>query len=253
MDASVEASAPSATLPAGKIAIFASLQLGLSSEDVGGGVGSPIAIAPDVWYGVNDKLQVGAVTSWYGMTGFWSGTFGTGLCVSGEENGCPNVFDNLGAEAHYSVVADGAFSMSAGGGLHAVQFSDPFQLALKAGVRGMYRTGKIGIGFAPNLFVGLTERDLGNKEILFVPVDVNFQATPELTVGLQSGIWGPLDGFGDAYFVPVAIGAAYMINPQMSILGAFAFDRLTGGTPEGADGPGAADLRSLNITFAYMM
>ena len=38
-------------------------------------VGKPFSIAPDIYYGVSDKLSVGL-------------THDTGLCLAGEENGC---------------------------------------------------------------------------------------------------------------------------------------------------------------------
>ena len=249
------AAARGPTLPAGQIAITASLQLGLSNEQ---GL-APISIAPDVWYGVNDKLQAGLVTSIHGIFGFWSGALlglaPSGLCLSGEPDlaegqiaGCDNVFDNIGAEALYAVSADGPFQLAAGGGLHAFGF-DPFQLTLKAGVRGMYRSGQIAVGFAPNVYIGLTEREeAGNKEAIAVPVDVTFMASPQLGVGVQTGIFGSFDGFGDNYVVPLAVGAMYMINPQMVVAGAFSLDRVIG-----FEGPDAFDLRSINISFGYML
>lgn len=255
--APAEPQPPGPTLRAGGFAVLASLQVGTSK---GGKAFEPVSIAPDLYYGVNDRLELGAVTSWYGITGFWSGAMlgvaPSGLCTSHKTNaaglGCPKRFDNAGVEAHYALMREGEFQMAAGGGLHASSF-DPFTLDLKLGLRGMWRAGRVGFSFAPSLFIGVTQRHdppdgTGNKESVFVPLQVTFATVPQLLVGLQSGVRGPIDGFSKSYSIPAAIGAIFLLNPQILFGGAFSYERVAGG-----DDGNAGDLRSLTLFGGYMM
>jgi hypothetical protein len=248
---------PGPTLRKGGLAFLASLQIGTSK---GGKAFEPVSIAPDAWYGVSDRLELGVVTSWYGITGFWSGAMlgyaPSGLCTSHKTNaagvGCPKRFDNAGAEAHYGLLRGGSFQMAAGGGLHATSF-DPFTLDVKLGFRGTWRAGRIGLGFAPSLFIGVTQRHdppdgTSNKESIQLPIAVTFAALPQLLVGLQSGVRGPRDGFGSGYSVPAALGAVFQVTPQIMVGGAFSFERVAGG-----DDLDAGDLRSMTLSAGYMM
>jgi len=249
---------PGPTLRAGGFAVLGSVQMGTSK---GGKAFEPISIAPDGYYGVNERLEVGAVTSWYGITGFWSGAMlgvrPSGLCASKKPAaeggiGCAKRFDNAGGEVHYALLREGTLQMAAGGGLHALQF-DPFVLSAKVGLKGMWRAGRIGLSFAPSFFVGLTKRHdppdgTGNKESIQFPIEVTFAAMPQLLVGLQSGVRGPIDGFSNGYSVPAALGAIYLVNPQVMVGGAFSFERVAGG-----DDLDPGDLRSMTLFGGFMM
>jgi hypothetical protein len=234
------------TLPSGKLAMSGALQIGLSRDSAF----DPISIGVDLWYGISDRLQAGVVTSMRGTFGFWSGALlgglGTGLCVTDR---CAETFDNIGGEAHVAVLTDGPFQLAAVAGPHVLGFSDPLGLHVKLGASGLYRSGRIGLGFAPSGFIRLTERDAGNDS-LFLPVQLGFAATPALTIGAQTGVHAPFERFGDEYTIPVALGGVYLIHPQMFAAGSFSLDRLFGG---GDGAPGAFDLRSLNLTFGYML
>jgi hypothetical protein len=237
------AEGPPMIAPKGKIRVDVSIGVNLSKELVA----KPITITPDVFYGVSDKLEVGVAHSGYALVGFWGAeSLGGGLCLAGTDGGCGKVYDGpLGLLGRF-VLMEGSIDLAADGGVVIGPF-DPMTLSLKAGVRGRKMMGKMMIGVAPNISLGLTERDGGNKEYLAVPVDVNFMVNDKLGVGVQTGIHGPLDGFGDAFFVPVSLGAMFQINPSLTAGGAFVLHRVAGG----ADGPGAADLRGLSVFASW--
>jgi opacity protein-like surface antigen len=232
------------TLPKGGLAVFVNLGVGMSKENAG----DPISLSPDIWYGVSDQLSVGLTHSIYGLTGFWSGALlgilGPSLCLSGD--GCGDAYDVGAVQAKFGLKQDASMAFAAVGGL-AYGISDPFTLSLRAGVEGVWRSGKIGVHFTPSIYIGLNERDAGNKESLHVPVSVMFAANPQLQVGVQTGIQGPLDGFGDSYSIPLGLGAIYMVNPNIMAGGAFMLERVAGF--EGVD---AADLRSLSVFVGWM-
>jgi len=228
----------------GKIKVNVGVLLNLSDSSVA----KPLSINPDIVYGVMPKLDVGVYHTPMGVTGFWDGA-GGGICVTGTDNGCAKVFNGptvLGA--NYEVMNDGKLAIAASGGVAATTF-DPFGLALKAGINGSFTTGKIMVKFAPNIFLGLTERDSGNKEILNVPVAVGFGVNEQLHVGVQTGIRGPLDGFGDAYTVPLSLGAMYAVNANLGVAATFGFNALVNGFPDPA--PGAADLRTAGVMVSW--
>lgn len=234
----MEGGAPGLTTPAGKIKVSVGLGVNLSKESVA----KPITITPDIFYGVSDKLEVGLAHSGYAITGFWGdSSLGGGLCLTGEENGCGKLYDGpVGLLARFGVM-DGPTQLAVDAGLVIAQLSDPMLMGLKVGVRGRHMAGNLIIGFAPNIYIGVTERDF-NKEQLNIPVEIGFMVNEQLGVGLQTGLSGPLDGLGDFYRIPLSIGGAFMVNDNLSVGAAFTLHRVAG-----FEGPGAADIRGLNL------
>lgn len=248
---------PSLTLGAGKILIAGStINIGLFPDNAG----KPFSLAPSVYYGVNEKLTVG-LTHDSGTT-MWSprpalrfttidilGTpvvaaAGAGICLSGEEGGCPKVYDNVGLDALYGI-KDEKFSLAAHPGLDVFSF-DPFVLQLRLGVLGRYAASdKLAIVFDPRIAIGITERDF-NKERIDVPVWAWYMASAQLGVYLHTGINGPLDGFGDAFAVPVQVGANYMVNEKLTAGADFSFVNLLG---KGGD----ADGKMIGLRAAYAL
>jgi hypothetical protein len=58
---------------------------------------------------------------------------------------------------------------------------------------------------------------------------------------------GPLDGFGDNYFVPLGVGGTFAINSALDVRAQFTLDRLI------AANNGGADARTLSIGAAWRM
>jgi len=233
--AAMEGGKPPLILPKGKLAVNAAIGVSLSTD----AVAKPIAIAPDVWYGVMPKLEVGVVHSNYGLTGFWFQGLGGGVCVTGEENGCAKLYDGpIGVLGHFSLM-EGNIDLAADGGI-VIGSLDPMALSLKAGVKGRWSSGKIMVHFQPGIGIGLTERDggatgPGNKEEIFIPVSVGYMVSSKLHAGVQTGMFGPLDGFGDAFLIPLGVGALFGVNDKLSVGGAFNFPGIAGSDLASAD------------------
>lgn len=51
-------------------------------------------------------------------------------------------------------------------------------LSLKLGAAARWQRGKLAVNVVPNLFVGLSDRSHGNRELLNVPVSVTYAVTP---------------------------------------------------------------------------
>lgn len=226
-------------------------------------VAKPINLAPAIYYGVNEKLTVGithsggttsltprpAVLSFSipatPLTPAITAAAGSGICVTGEDSGCPDAYRGIGLDAMFGLAA-GKFSVAAHGGLDTVTF-DPFTVALRVGALGNYMASdKLSIVFDPRISIGITERDGGNKESLDIPVWIWYHVNPKLGAFVSTGINGPLDGFGDAFSVPVGLGAMYKVNEKLGAGANFFFTNLAGKN-------GGADGRSLGIVVDYAL
>ena len=217
----------------------------MQSNLASGAVADPLSLAPDVWYGINNKLTAGLVTSIQAQSGFWSGAAATGVCPVGD--GCLEIFDNVGAEGLYALKSDAAGMLAVDVGFHALSIANT-ALAAKLGLKGLLRSGKLGIGFAPSVLVPVTERDVQN-EILNLPVNLTFGLSPKLSVGVQSGVSTPFEAIGDSYRVPLALGGFFMVNPKVSAAATFSLDAVL----TGVAGDSPADARSFNFTLGYLM
>lgn len=237
------------TLPKDKIYIQAYLDFNLSTDLVA----KPVSLAPDVWYGLMDDLSVGLVHSGSGAAGFF-GAAGNGLCFTGSENGCGSFYNNVGLNARYHLF-DGVSQpvvLAADGGIFFRDF-DPFTLSLKLGAVGKVGAGPVDVLFGLNLFIGITERDGvdgvgGNSEVLSLPVSAIYPVMPELGVGLQTGLVLPFEGAGDAFLIPLALAARYVVTPQIAVEGAFTFPGIAGG-----DAAPGFDGRVISVGVGYIL
>lgn len=250
---------------AGHILIAGStLNINLSAD----AVGKPISLAPAVYYGVSNKLVVGLTHDGGStpisprpgirvisitipnpidptMSTTVTGAGGAGICLTGEDNGCGKVYDNVGADALFSV-AEGKTALAVHGGLDVFSFDPNLLLQLRAGVLGSFAASdKLSIVFDPRISIGLTERDF-NKESIDVPVWAWFKVNPKIGAYVHTGIAGPLDGFGDAFRVPVNVGGTFQANDKLGIGADFSFLNLLG---KGS----TADARMLGLRAQYAL
>lgn len=219
---------------AGGLAIWGSIGVNMSKS----AVAKPFSVTPDIYYGVNDDLSIGLVHSRYAMTGFAS-YGGEALCLAGKEKGCAKVFDNTGVVAKYKLAPDLALDV----GLLIPHISDPMFAGLKIGVSGRLMAGPLMVMYEPNLYVGATKRDVGNKESINVPVCLMLPVGTA-QVGAQVGIRGPTSHFGDLYQVPVGVLAMANLNPNLVAGAAFTFENLAGKNS-------SADVRSLGLFVGW--
>jgi hypothetical protein len=241
------------TLPKGRVLLDAYLEMNL----VSGAEFKPFSLSPDVWYGVTDDITVGLVHSAVGGSGFM-GFVGTSLCLTGTDNGCAKLYDNVGVDARYQL-KDGGFGVAFDGGLFVQDF-DPFQLALKLGIVGRWRpkpASKLAVDVSPNMFFGLTGRDGGggvgdaaNKEVLTLPATLLYAAKPKLALAFQLGFVVPFENAGTTFFIPVSFGANYMLSKRTSIDGAFTVLHLAAGDDAGGKG---FDVRTFTLGGGYAL
>ncbi len=185
-----------------------------------------------MWYGVDDKLTVGlthdfgttvwtprprsrTVTAFDGIGNPLPQTGGPGICITGDDNGCSGVYDNVGVDGLYALQR-GRLDLAGHGGLDIGSF-DPFLLQFRLGVLGRYTVNEwLSVVFDPRLRFGLTERD-SNKELLDLPVWAWYAVDAKLGVYFHTGLSGELSSFGDTYAIPLQIGGSYQLNEQLSV------------------------------------
>ncbi len=222
--------------PAGMFSAKLLLGVNLSSDLVG----EPISVAPNLYYSVTDRLQLGLVHD--GPMG-WQTRPGTGLCLSGEESGCPEVYNNLGFDVMYGLIFGKDLHLSAHGSFYVNRF-DPSVTTLAVGVAGKAHFGeKAALLFDPQIGLALSDRD-ANDDMLYLPVELQYQAAVPTTVKLLTGITGSLSELGNTYQVPVGLGLMQNINEHIDLGLRVSFDNLLGETPEGAS---RTDSRSLAV------
>ena len=238
--------APASTAPAGHDAVARGVQaparmlairigLGLALDK--DNAGEPISIMPDIAYGVTDDLQLGIVHT--GPMGDQTRP-GAGLCLTGEDGGCPNVYDNIGFDAMYRLVAKPNVHLSAHGSIYATSI-DAGTSMLTIGAAAKYHANdRIAVFADPQLGFQLTDRDILD-DALFLPVEVQFQVAPPTSARLLTGIAGSLSNFGDTYIAPLGVGVTQNLTPVVDVGARFSFDNLLG---KQADGVGRADARS---------
>jgi hypothetical protein len=238
------------TLQKGRLVANVYLGIGLSS----GGAFKPISLSPDVWYGVTDDITAGLVHSAVGTTGFIGGV-GESLCLTGSSSGCGDLYSNAGVEGRYKLKM-GGIALAVDGGLYSGHVTDLKLLELKVGAVGRWHSGQLAIEAAPNLLIAVTDRSstttvggvsvtTGNSDVLNLPGTVLYTLNPMITLAAQTGLMLPLENIGDAYAVPLSVGAFYKVNDQLNVTAAFSLPRLI------AASSGGIDVRSLTLGGSY--
>ncbi|HEX9308456.1 MAG TPA: hypothetical protein VF894_13255 [Anaeromyxobacter sp.] len=243
------------TLGAGMIEIWGPVQLNASKD----ADWKPVTLNPSLAFGLTDQWQIGVRHL-------------TGLCLGGANNGCANVYSDVGAFTRISVVRGGGLDVAVQGGVDVVRLQEPRNYAGWAGLVFRGGGGAVALTVAPAVNFGLKDRDtiasrsapiswnlgtydvvtnqatVGNKEHLSVPATLQLQLGPALAVAVGASLEGPLNpvtgSFSDFYRVP--LGAAVVVTPfrYLDLGAAFTFPAFAGKND-------TRDLRFLSAFVAF--
>jgi hypothetical protein len=195
--------------------------------------GKPSTLPLAVWYGVTNQLQVGLVHA-------------SGLCISGESNGCAKVYDDVAFNALYSISGRGGnFELAGWAQLNYSSFDRGTINAQVGPAINWVIAGNAALLAYPGIQFGLDKREeMANKEALVAPVYLYGRAGAHVAPVLFTGISAPFDGFSDSYRVPVGVGALVGLTTKIDVGARFDLSNLLG---KHAEGVGAADERALLV------
>jgi hypothetical protein len=167
-----------------------------------------------LYFGVTDDLTLGI-------------THDRGFCPN-----CDDVYNDVGMGILYNIVRDPSFELDLHLTAPLIQNFDPFFLSVRGGVLGRVNfSDLVAMVFDPSLKIGITNRpdeDGNNKEYLYLPVWVYFQATDKLVPFVGTAFHAPLEGYFDALQVPLEGGMIISVNNDIDLGFVFAFTNLFG-------------------------
>jgi hypothetical protein len=189
---------------------------------------NPSALAPDVWYGLTDRLTIGVVHSGNALSQL---DITDGWCFRGAEHGCGEAYTNLGVDARWSL-AHGDVSAAARVRLVTRRW-DPWLPSARVGALVRWQRGRFAITSDPQLQIGLLHTDQGNRLAFNVPVWLAVQPTCRWMLYLHTGPHGDLAVLRDGWGAPVAAGVRVAITPHIDVAAEAGFTRLLGPLNEG--------------------
>lgn len=205
-----------------------------------GVAGDRIELAPDIYYGVSKKLNIGITH------------VDSGICIAGD--GCGKAYDGLGVDALYDLMHGGSLLLAARAGVR-IPSLDPVIAGLNLGLDVKLAAGKVAFYFNPHLYVGALERspdatatppEPGKKEELDLPLIVGYQAQRQTLLFVRTGMHGQLSGFGDGFRVPIGVGATFAANNRLDFGAEWLFLNLAGKNS-------SADSRALIVRVALRL
>jgi hypothetical protein len=224
---------PVSGAPMGKVAVRRGVQgpgglftarLNLLINASPGNFGKPTSLAPDLFYALSDTVQIGLLHT--GPMG-WQTLPGAGLCLTGISNGCPHVYDNVGFDFMYGLLY-GDFHLSLHSSLYLPRIADPVWSMWTVGFSGKFHfTDFVALFFDPQVGITLSHRDVYNDQ-LFIPLELQIQATPSVSLKILSGVSGQLSSLGDTYRSPLGLGIVGNLSPHLDLGLRFSFDNLMG-------------------------
>ncbi len=113
-------------------------------------------------------------------------------------------------------LADGGFGLALDAGVLA-RGLDPLTLSGKLGFAARLELGKLALELAPNIWLGLTEREEGNRELVNVPVTLTLAVTPRFALAVQSAMVAPLEDFRRDIFITLSAGVQAMVTEQLFV------------------------------------
>jgi hypothetical protein len=210
-----------------------------------GEFGKPTSLAPDLYYSLSDTVQIGLLHT---LPMGWLTLPGAGLCLTGTSNGCPLVYNNVGFDFMYGLLY-GDVHLSLHSSLFLLLAPDPKPAGVMwtVGLSGkLHFTDAVALLFDPQIGISLKDRD-AYKDQLYVPLELQLQASRAVSLKLLTGVTGQLSSLGDTYRIPVGVGVVANLTPNLDLGLRFSFDDLIGNLPPLPVGLSHTDLRSLGL------
>lgn len=236
--------APGVTLAQGAVNVSMTLEMSLAAKSAA----VPASLAPDLSAGVTNDLTLSLVHSGSAMTGFRGGA-GAGFCFTGEATGkCRTSYAGGGVEALYSLTR-GTFALGANGGL-LITAVEPTRADVKLGFKSKVVFGpSTSLVFNPSVWLALNDRHdpmAPHEDQLLLPLGITQKLTKQFSVGVGTGVRGPMKHLGTQYAIPVGVVAQFSLDSHVTLGSSFVFGRMVGGNEIMNPEPGP-DSRALQM------
>jgi hypothetical protein len=140
-------------------------------------------------------------------------------------------YNDSGFDLMYYLTGSPKFELDLHAGIPISSF-DPFRLGIQGGVLGRVNIGAItAFVFDPSVYIGVTNRRLGNGQGIDLPFWFYFQATDVVVPFVGSGVGGPFDDFGNHFTLPLEGGILFDVARDVDIGFSMRFHHLLG--PDG--------------------
>jgi len=162
----------------------------------------PVSLAPDLHCGM-PGLTLGVSHSARALSLVDSGG---GLCLTGDEGGCPRPYDNVAVDLRRPMPGGRAVRVALRLRLVARSL-EPFKPSARLGA--LFRVGgtagRLSLLADPHVSVGLANQDVGNRDTVALPITGQLQLG-RVALELITGVRGEIDAFDEKFAVPVAFG-----------------------------------------------
>lgn len=163
-------------------------------------VGRPIALAPDLWYGVTQRLTVGLIHSSQSVDRI--GARST-VCLRQSELLCDEAYQGSGVDVRYRL-RDAPLAI-APRVRFLVRDVDPWKPAVTIGTLARWSRGRFSITTDPYLRFGLTNQQQGNRAAFVVPFWFGVQPTCRWLVEVHTGADGDFAVLDDGWHMPLGL------------------------------------------------
>jgi hypothetical protein len=217
----------SMTLPAGVFAASLVTEVSVAANNAG----SPSSFAPDLSFGVTDRLTLALIHSGSAMTGF-RGSAGWGLCFSGPERACRSPYTAGGVEARVGITR-GSAALAVDVGLLWTTVDPTVHTDLKLGFKLRMSEGNVFALLTPSVWLALDDRFdrvIPHEHQLWVPLSLWVKPIVPLALGIGTGVKGPLKDFANRMSIPLGAAAQYTWTKNVTIGTSFVFGKLLGGS-----------------------
>jgi len=208
----------------------------------------PLSLAPDLRYGVTDRLTIGLVHS-NAAVGF-VGAVGNGLCLGGARPNADPSMPAVCAHLYNSTGLEGVYSLSAGASPWALAVrgyamvrghgsTQAFGATSGAGARARWTKDRLAVQLDPALAIDYT--DGGDTELLLqFYANAQYQLSSRFAASAGAGYYGPVDEMGA---LPLTLGMLFAVDKNIDVAANAAL----------MDVSDSIDARSLTISFSYRM
>jgi hypothetical protein len=164
------------------------LDCGMVEARLAATAGDEPSLQPALAYGVNRRLTLAV-------------THARGVCP-----GCDRVYDDATVDARFHLRGAERGLELAGRFAVAARRLSPATTAVELGAIARFRAGDVAVVAEPSLSIGLTRRDLDNRERASIPVTLQWQATAWFALSFGTGLAGPVEGLIGALELPLRAG-----------------------------------------------